>query len=109
MNYKENEMKVVAITSCPSGVAHTYMAAEALKLAGEKEGVEVIVETQGGSGVENQLKPEDIDEAVCAVIVNDVDLAGLDRFKGKKVLKMPVGDIIKKADGVIRTIKHKFA
>jgi len=105
-------MKVVAITSCPSGVAHTYMAAEALKLAGEKEGVEVIVETQGGSGgsgVENQLKPEDIDEAVCAVIVNDVDLSGLDRFKGKKVLKMPVGDIIKKADGVIRTIKHKFA
>ena len=54
-------MKVVGITSCPSGVAHTYMAAEALKLSGEKLGMEVIIETQGGAGVENQLKQKDID------------------------------------------------
>lgn len=60
-------MKVVGITSCPSGVAHTYMAAEALKLSGEKLGMEVLIETQGGAGVENQLKQKDIDEAVCVV------------------------------------------
>ena len=58
-------MKVVGITSCPSGVAHTYMAAEALKLSGEKLGIEVLIETQGGAGVENQLKQKDIDEAAC--------------------------------------------
>ena len=46
-------MKVVGITSCPSGVAHTYMAAEALKLSGQKLGIDVIIETQGGAGGES--------------------------------------------------------
>ena len=90
-------MKVVGITSCPSGVAHTYMAAEALK-----------IETQGGAGVENQLKQKDIDEAVCVVLVNDVALEGLDRFKGKKVLKMGVSDLIKKSDAVMKKIHDSF-
>ena len=78
-------MKVVGITSCPSGVAHTYMAAEALKLSGEKLGMEVLIETQGGAGVE-----------------------GLDRFKGKKVLKMGVSDLIKKSDAVMKKIHDSF-
>ena len=81
-------MKVVGITSCPSGVAHTYMAAEALKLSGEKQ--------------------KDIDEAVCVVLVNDVALEGLDRFKGKKVLKMGVSDLIKKSDAVMKKIHDSF-
>ena len=91
-------MKVVGITSCPSGVAHTYMAAEALKLSGEKLGMEVLIETQGGAGVENQLKQKDI----------DVALEGLDRFKGKKVLKMGVSDLIKKSDAVMKKIHDSF-
>ena len=99
-------MKVVGITSCPSGVAHTYMAA--LKLSGEKLGMEVLIETQGGAGVENQLKQKDIDEAVCVVLVNDVALEGLDRFKGKKVLKMGVSDLIKKSDAVMKKIHDSF-
>jgi fructose-specific PTS system IIB-like component len=97
-------MKVVGITSCPSGVAHTYMAAE----SGEKLGMEVLIETQGGAGVENQLKQKDIDEAVCVVLVNDVALEGLDRFKGKKVLKMGVSDLIKKSDAVMKKIHDSF-
>ncbi len=101
-------MKVVGITSCPSGVAHTYMAAEALKLSGEKLGMEVHIETQGGSGIENALKPEDIKDAVCAIVVNDVSLKGMDRFKGKKVLKMGVSDIIKKSDAIMKKIKDTF-
>ena len=101
-------MKVVGITSCPSGVAHTYMAAEALKLSGEKLGIEVLIETQGGAGVENQLKQKDIDEAACVVLVNDVALEGLDRFKGKKVLKMGVSDLIKKSDAVMKKIQDSF-
>ena len=87
-------MKVVGITSCPSGVAHTYMAAEALKLSGQKLGIDVIIETQGGAGVENQLKQKDIDEAACVILVNDVALEGLDRFKGKKVLKRGDGEYL---------------
>ena len=101
-------MKVVGITSCRSGVAHSYMAAEALKLSGEMLGMEVLIETQGGAGGENQLKQKDIDEAVCVVLVNDVALEGLDRFKGKKVLKMGVSDLIKKADAVRKKIHDSF-
>ena len=100
-------MKVVGITSCPSGVAHTYMAAEALKLSGQKLGIDVIIETQGGAGVENQLKQKDIDEAACVILVN-VALEGLDRFKGKKVLKMGVSDLIKKSDAVMKKIQDTF-
>lgn len=106
---KKDIMKVVAITSCPSGVAHTYMAAEALKISGEEQGVEVVVETQGGAGIEDPLSPEDIDEAVCAIITDDVELAGLERLRGKKVLRMPVSEIIRQSDGIIRTIRTRFA
>lgn len=101
-------MKVVGITSCPSGVAHTYMSAEALKLSGEKLGIEVKIETQGGAGIENELSAKDIEEAVCAVIVNDVALKGLDRLKGKKVIKMGVSDIIKKSDAIMKKIQDTF-
>lgn len=101
-------MKVVGITSCPSGVAHTYMAAEALKLSGEKLGIDVKIETQGGAGIENELTAQDIDEAVCAVMVNDVALKGTERFKGKKVMKMGVSDIIKKSDAIMKKIKDTF-
>ena len=97
-------MKIVGVTSCPSGVAHTYMAAEALVLAGKNHGVEVIVETQGGSGIENQLKKKDIDEAVCVILTNDVSIKGEERFKGKKVLRMGVSDVIKKADAIVTKI-----
>lgn len=75
---------------------------------GEKLGMEVLIETQGGAGVENQLKQKDIDEAVCVVLVNDVALEGLDRFKGKKVLKMGVSDLIKKSDAVMKKIHDSF-
>ena len=70
--------------------------------------MELLIETQGGAGVENQLKQKDIDEAVCVVLVNDVALEGLDRFKGKKVLKMGVSDLIKKSDAVMKKIHDSF-
>lgn len=102
-------MKVVAVTACPSGVAHTYMAAEALKISGEKKGVEVIVETQGGAGIENELSQQDIAEAVCIILSSDVTIKGMERFKGKKVLKMGISDIIKKSDSLIEKIKSTFS
>lgn len=101
-------MKIVGCTACPSGVAHTYMAAEALILAGKKQGIEVFIETQGGCGIESPLKPEDIKDAVCVILSNDVSIKGEERFKGKKVLRMGVSDLIKKSDAIIAKIKTTF-
>ncbi|MFV0396102.1 MAG: PTS fructose-like transporter subunit IIB [Coprobacillaceae bacterium] len=101
-------MKVVGVTSCPSGVAHTYMAAEALVLAGEKQGIDVKIETQGGVGVENELTPEEIKEAVCVILTNDVALKGMERFKHKKVVQLGISDMMKKADALMLKIANTF-
>lgn len=101
-------MKIVGVTSCPSGVAHTYLAAEALVLSGEKYGVEVVIETQGGAGIENQLKKSDIDDAVCVILSNDIFIQKSDRFMNKKIARFSVSDIIKKSDMIILKIIDKF-
>ena len=101
-------MKRVGVTAGPSGVAHTYMAAEALTIAGEKAKVEVKVETQGTSGIENRLTEKDIREAVCVVLSNDVKIQDEERFKGKKVVRMSVSDIMEKADALIKKIMVTF-
>ena len=101
-------MKVVGVTACPSGVAPTYMAAEALVLAGEKAGMEVKVETQGSAGIENELTAEDIKDAVCVILSNDVAIRNEERFKGKKVVRMGTSDIMKKADGLLKKIQDTF-
>lgn len=100
-------MKVVGVTACPSGVAHTYMAAEALIKSGKKYNVEVLIETQGGSGVENKLEVKDIQEAFCVILSNDIEIKDKDRFKGKKVIQMGVSDLIKKSDSIILTISKQ--
>ena len=101
-------MKVVGVTACPSGVAHTYMTAEALVIAGEKSGVDVKIETQGGAGIDNELTPEDIKEAVCVILSSDIAIEGEERFHGKKVMRMGIQDLMKKADPVIKKIKETF-
>lgn len=77
-------MKIVAVTACPSGVAHTYMAAEALKKAGEKLGVEIKVETQGGIGIENVITEADLANTDYVVLTKEVAIKNEERFKGKK-------------------------
>ena len=74
----------------------------------ENLGIEVKIETQGGAGVENELNAKDIEEAVCVVLVNDVAIKGVERFKGKKVVKMGVSDIIKKAEPLMVKIQKTF-
>ncbi|HBF7898094.1 PTS fructose-like transporter subunit IIB [Clostridioides difficile] len=101
-------MKIVAVTSCPSGVAHTYMSAESLELSAKKFGIEIKVETQGSSGIDNELLLKDIDEATCVILTNDVEIRNMERFKGKKVVRMSVSDIIKKSDALIKKIKDTF-
>lgn len=101
-------MKIVAVTSCPSGVAHTYMSAESLELSAKKFDIEIKVETQGSSGIDNELSSKEIEEATCVILTNDVEIRNMDRFKGKKVVRMSVSDIIKKSDALIKKIKDTF-
>jgi len=101
-------MKVIGVTACPSGVAHTYMAAEALKIAGEKLGLEVKIETQGSAGIDNALTTEDVRDAACVILSNDIVIRGVERFKGKKIVRMGVSDLIKKADALMKKINESF-
>jgi len=94
-------MKIVAVTSCPTGIAHTYMAAEALEMAAKELGYDIKVETQGSVGAENVLTDEEIDQAD-AVIIAASTKVGTDRFVGKKLLEVGVQEAIKDAKGLIQ-------
>ncbi|UAL53750.1 PTS fructose transporter subunit IIABC [Bacillus sp. CMF21] len=96
-------MKILAITSCPNGIAHTYMAAENLQKAAEKLGVQMKVETQGSIGVENEFTEKDIREADGIIIAADKSV-NKDRFIGKKVLVAGVQDGIRKPEELINKI-----
>ncbi|MFN2747376.1 fructose-specific PTS transporter subunit EIIC [Bacillus sp. z60-18] len=94
-------MKLLAITSCPNGIAHTYMAAENLQKAADRLGVQLKVETQGGIGVENELTEQDIREADAIIIAADRSV-NKDRFIGKKLLAVGVQDGIRKPEELIK-------
>lgn len=102
-------MKILAVTSCPTGVAHTYLAAESLEKSAEKKGIEIKVETQGSIGIENELTPEDIEGATAVIIAADVNISKADRFKGMPKLKMDVQKAIKHSDQIIDKIIQKFS
>ncbi|MDQ0483941.1 PTS fructose transporter subunit IIABC [Guptibacillus hwajinpoensis] len=97
-------MKLLAITSCPNGIAHTYMAAENLQKAADKLGVEMKVETQGSIGVENEFTEKDIQEADGIIIAADKTVVK-DRFNGKKLLSVGVQEGIRNPEGLIK--KHQ--
>lgn len=96
-------MKILAITSCPNGIAHTYMAAENLQKAAAKLGVEMKVETQGSIGVENQLTEQEIREADSIIIAADKTVVK-DRFVGKKLLVVGVQDGIRRPEELIQRV-----
>ncbi|UHA60048.1 PTS fructose transporter subunit IIABC [Metabacillus litoralis] len=97
-------MKILAVTACPVGIAHTYMAAENLQKAGEELGVDIKVETQGSIGVENALTDQDIAEADGIIIAADKEVSK-DRFVGKKVIVTGVQDGIRKPKELIEKIQ----
>lgn len=96
-------MKIVAITSCPNGIAHTYMAQEKLEQAAKDLGVDIKVETQGGVGAENVLTKKDIQEADGVIIAADrqVDLS---RFNGKRLINENVREGIHRPEALIQRI-----
>ena len=97
--------KIVAITACPTGVAHTFMAAEALEDEAKRLGHEIKVETRGSVGAKNQLTAEEIKAADVVIIACDIDVP-LDRFVGKKLYKTSTGAALKKTE---QEINNAFA
>ncbi|MDO6451556.1 PTS fructose transporter subunit IIABC [Oceanobacillus profundus] len=97
-------MKVLAVTACPVGIAHTYMAAENLQKAGEEMGIDIKVETQGSIGVENPLTEQDIEEADAIIIAADKEVSK-ERFVGKKLIVTGVQDGIRKPKELIERIQ----
>lgn len=95
-------MKIVAITSCPTGIAHTYMAAEALEKAAKKMGHTIKVETQGSIGIENKISGKEASEADVVIFAADVAVKEESRFNGKPILKVEVQKAIKNAAQVIK-------
>lgn len=91
---------VIAVTACPTGIAHTYMAAEAIEKSGEKLGIKVKVETRGSGGAKNVLTEEDIKNAKGVIIACDTKVP-MERFAGKHLLEVKVADGIKKSDELV--------
>ncbi|MDD7515485.1 fructose-specific PTS transporter subunit EIIC [Ruminococcus flavefaciens] len=100
----ENGYKVLAVTACPTGIAHTHMAAEALEKAGKKLGISIKVETNGSGGAKNILTQEEID-ACDGIIVAADKTVSMARFNGKKVIKTKVSDGIKIPEELINRIE----
>ncbi|HEP1341824.1 PTS system fructose-specific transporter subunit IIA [Streptococcus pyogenes] len=94
---------IVAVTACPTGIAHTYMAEEALKKQAAEMGVAIKVETNGASGVANRLTAEDIQRAKGVIVAADKAVE-MDRFDGKQFIARPVADGIKKSQELISLI-----
>lgn len=96
----EGQARILAVTSCPTGIAHTYMAAEGIEKAAKAKNCAVKIETRGSGGAKNVLTVKDIAEADCIIVAADAQVP-MDRFDGKKVIKCQVSDGISKADELI--------
>lgn len=99
---------IVAVTACTTGIAHTYMAEEALKKKAAEMGIEIKVETNGASGVGNRLTKEDIQRAKGVIVAADKAVE-MTRFNGKRVISRPVADGIKKTEQLITSVLNEDA
>ena len=97
---EEGQVKILAVTSCPTGIAHTYMAAEGIEKAAKARGCFIKVETRGSGGAKNVLTDKEIGEADCIIVAADAQVP-MERFDGKKVIVRQVSDGINKADELV--------
>jgi fructose-specific phosphotransferase system IIB component len=93
-------MKIVAVTACPTGVAHTYMAAEQLVKTARKLGHTIKVETQGAMGVEDELSQADIDAADAVILAADIVIERPERFANARTIEVPVQAVLRNPDAV---------
>ena len=97
-------MKIVAVTACPTGIAHTYMAAEQLEKTALALGHQIKVETQGAMGIENELGAQEIREAEVVLFAVDIAVEGRERFAGKKIVEVRVAEAIKNPKSVLERL-----
>ena len=95
-----DQFKILAVTSCPTGIAHTYMAAEGIEKAAKAKNCFVKIETRGSGGAKNVLTDQEIQDADCIIVAADAQVP-MDRFDGKKVIQRQVSDGINKADELV--------
>lgn len=105
---RSNKKFIVAVTACPTGIAHTYMAADSLKAKAAEMGVDIKVETNGSGGAKNVLTQEDIENAEAVIIAADTKV-DMDRFAGKPLIDVPVADGIRKPKDLIEKAVKKDA
>lgn len=101
-------MKILAITACPTGIAHTFMAKKALEDAAKKLGHKIKVETQGANGIENEITQEDIKDADILILAAEVGLSKRERFDEIKKVNIPIATAIRSSENVIRKIEEKM-
>lgn len=103
-------MKIIAITSCATGIAHSYMAAEAIKKVGKKHNCQIKVEIQGALGIENKLSTSEIEEADIIIFANDVTISRLERFSiaKEKIIQMSPHEVIRNPELIFKKAM-KFA
>ena len=95
-------MKSVGISACPAGLAHTPMAAKALEKAGKELGYDIKIEQQGSMGQVNMITPEEAKAADLVIIASDQKITDMERFSGKKVIRVDINICIKAPEAVIK-------
>ncbi|MFP3509271.1 fructose-specific PTS transporter subunit EIIC [Peribacillus sp. SIMBA_075] len=103
-----NKGKILAVTACPTGIAHTYMAADALKAKAKEMGIDFKVETNGSTGIKNGLTAAEIDEADAIIVAADKQVE-MDRFNGKHVIIVPVAHGIRKTEELLTRAMNQDA
>ncbi|WP_375749464.1 fructose PTS transporter subunit IIB [Vibrio sp. HN007] len=101
-------MNIVAVTACISGVAHTYMAAEAIEKYCQKQGIKVVVETQGALGLENGLSQEQIEQADVAIIVADINIEGIERFENTRQIKANISTFLRQPQEIFDMLERVY-
>ena len=97
-------MKIVAVTACPTGIAHTYMAAEKLEKTAKKLGHTIKVETQGAMGIENKLTQSEIDGADAVILAVDIAVEEPERFDRVRKIRVPVQEALKNPEAIFAKI-----
>lgn len=101
-------MKIVGITACTAGIAHTYLVKEKLVNAAKELGHQIKIETQGSIGTEDVLTEDDIKKADVVIISADIEISGRERFAGKKILDMPMKMVMKAPKKLLTQIEEKL-
>ncbi len=98
--------KIVGVCACTMGLAHTFMAAEALEQSAKEKGYDVKIETQGSDGIKNRLTPNDIAQADIIIHAVAITPDGMDRFEGYEIYEVGLQEIIKNPKGILEEIEE---